>query len=127
MKTKKLWIGFIAVMVLSFSVLLYFGREIYKQAPPVPVRVVTSDGTVLFTGQNIKDGQNVWQSIGGQELGTVWGHGAYQAPDWSADWLHKEAVFILDKMAMQQDGKPFKEISEERQAYLKILLQNNKQ
>ena len=123
MKTKKLWIGFIAVMVLSFSVLLYFGREIYKQAPPIPVKVITPDGTVLFTGQNIKDGQNVWQSMGGQEIGTVWGHGAYQAPDWSADWLHKEAVFILDKLAVQQDGRPFKEISEERQAFLKILLQ----
>jgi nitric oxide reductase subunit B len=123
MKTKKLWIGFVAVMVLSFSVLLYFGREIYKQAPPIPVKVITPDGTVLFTGQNIKDGQNVWQSMGGQEIGTVWGHGAYQAPDWSADWLHKEAIFILNKLAMQQDGKPFKEISEERQAFLKILLQ----
>jgi nitric oxide reductase subunit B len=123
MKTKKLWIGFIAVIVLSFSVLLFFGREIYKQAPPVPAKVVTPDGTVLFTGQNIKDGQNVWQSLGGQEIGTVWGHGAYQAPDWSADWLHKEAIFILDKIALQQDGKPYRELSEERQAFLKILLQ----
>ena len=123
MKIKKLWIGFIAVMVLSFSVLLYFGREIYKQAPPIPVKVVTPDGKVLFTGQDIKDGQNVWQSLGGQEIGTVWGHGAYQAPDWSADWLHKEAIFILDKLALQQDGKPYKEVSEERQAFLKILLQ----
>src|ERR1035437_1750427 len=123
MKTKKLWIGFIAVMVLSFSVLLYFGREIYKQAPPIPVKVITPDGKVLFTGQDIKDGQNVWQSLGGQEIGTVWGHGAYQAPDWSADWLHKEAIFILDKLALQQDGKPYKEVSEERQAFLKILLQ----
>lgn len=123
MKTKKLWIGFIVVMVLSFSVLLYFGREIYKQAPPIPVKVVTPDGKVLFTGQDIKDGQNVWQSLGGQEIGTVWGHGAYQAPDWSADWLHKEAIFILDKLALQQDGKPYKEVSEERQAFLKILLQ----
>ena len=94
MTTKKLWIGFITVMVLSFSVLLYFGKEIYKQAPPIPVKVVKPDGTVLFTGQNIKDGQNVWQSLGGQEIGTVWGHGAYQAPDWSADWLHKEAEYI---------------------------------
>jgi nitric oxide reductase large subunit len=91
MTTKKLWIGFVTVMVLSFSVLLYFGNEIYKQAPPIPEKVVKPDGTVLFTGQNIKDGQNVWQSLGGQEIGTVWGHGAYQAPDWSADWLHKEA------------------------------------
>ena len=123
MTTKKLWIGFIAVMVLSFSVLLYFGREIYKQAPPVPVKVITPDGKVLFTGQDIKDGQNVWQSMGGQEIGTVWGHGAYQAPDWSADWLHKEAVFILDKLALQQDGKPYKELSGERQAFLKIVLQ----
>ena len=72
MTIRKLWIGFIAVMVVSFSVLLYFGREIYRQAPPVPEKVITSDGTVLFTGQNIKDGQNVWQSLGGQEIGTVW-------------------------------------------------------
>ena len=42
MTTRKLWIGFIAVMVISFSVLLYFGREIYRQAPPVPVKVITT-------------------------------------------------------------------------------------
>ena len=123
MTTRKLWIGFIAVMVLSFSVLLYFGKEIYRQAPPVPLKVITPDGTVLFTGQNIKDGQNVWQSLGGQEIGTVWGHGAYQAPDWSADWLHKEAIYILNKLASQQDGIPYEKLSEERQAYLKISLQ----
>jgi nitric oxide reductase subunit B len=123
MNTKKLWFGFIAVMVISFGVLLYFGREIYRQAPPIPEKVVTEDGTVLFTGQDIKDGQNVWQSLGGQEVGTVWGHGAYQAPDWSADWLHKEAVFILDKLAMQSEGVPYEQVSEEKQASLKVLLQ----
>lgn len=125
MTTRKLWIGFIAVMVLSFAVLLFFGREIYRQAPPVPEKVITPDGTVLFTGQNIKDGQNVWQSLGGQEIGTVWGHGAYQAPDWSADWLHKEAVFILNKLALEQDGIPYENLSEERKAFLKIILQKD--
>jgi nitric oxide reductase subunit B len=123
MTTRKLWIGFITVMVLSFSVLLYFGKEIYKQAPPVPLKVIKPDGTVLFTAQNIKDGQNIWQSLGGQEIGTVWGHGAYQAPDWSADWLHKEATFILNKLAMQQDGMPYEQVSDERKAFLKIVLQ----
>jgi nitric oxide reductase subunit B len=125
MAAKKLWIGFIAVMVISFSVLLYFGREIYRQAPPVPEKVIKSDGTLLFTGQDIKDGQNVWQSLGGQEIGTVWGHGAYQAPDWSADWLHKEAVYILNRLALQQDGIPYADLSEERKAYLKIALQKD--
>lgn len=125
MNTKKLWFGFIAVMVISFGILLYYGREIYRQAPPIPEKVVTIDATVLFTGQDIKDGQNVWQSMGGQEIGTVWGHGAYQAPDWSADWLHKEAVFILDKLAMQTDGVPYEQVSEEKQASLKVLLQKD--
>ena len=123
MKTRKLWLGFIAVMTISFAVLLYYGREIYRQAPPIPDRVVTTDGALLFTGADIKDGQNVWQSIGGQEVGTVWGHGAYQAPDWSADWLHREAVYMLDKLALQSDSAPFAQLSEEKQAYLKVKLQ----
>ena len=123
MKVQKLWLGFILVMTISFAVLLYFGREIYKQAPPVPEKVLKSDGTVLFSGQDIKDGQNAWQSMGGQEIGTVWGHGAYQAPDWSADWLHREAVYMLDKMAVQQEGKGYNDLSDERKAYYKVLLQ----
>src|SRR5659263_299396 len=119
MTTKKLWLGFLAVMTISFAILLYYGYEIYRQAPPIPDKVVTADGSVLFTGQDIKDGQNVWQSMGGQEMGTVWGHGAYQAPDWSADWLHKEAVFILEKLAMQTDNMSFEKITDERKAALK--------
>ncbi len=123
MKTRKLWISFTLVMTVSFAVLIYYGREIYRQAPPIPDKVMTTDGKVLFTGQDIKDGQNVWQSIGGQEIGTVWGHGAYQAPDWSADWLHKEAVFMLDRLAIQSDSLPYAKVSHQRQAALKIKLQ----
>ena len=66
----RLWVGLVTVIVASFAVLGYFGGEVYRQAPPVPERVVTADGSVLFTGQDIKDGQNVWQSMGGQEVGT---------------------------------------------------------
>jgi nitric oxide reductase subunit B len=123
MSPRNLWIGFGLVMFFSFAVLLYYGREIYREAPPVPERVITSSGTVLFTGQDIKDGQNIWQSLGGQEIGTVWGHGAYLAPDWSADWLHKEASFMLDRMAMDRQGLRFKDLSEENKAFLKVLLQ----
>jgi nitric oxide reductase subunit B len=122
MKTRNLWIGFTLVMVLSFSVLLFFGREIYRQAPPVPEYVVTEDGRQLFSGQDIKDGQNVWQSLGGQEIGTVWGHGAYQAPDWSADWLHREATFILNHRAKSLD-KAFAELNDEQQAAIKVTVQ----
>lgn len=124
MKTRSLWIGFLTVMTVSFAVLLFYGKEIYRQAPPVPSKVMTTSGITLFDGQAVKDGQNVWQSMGGQEMGTVWGHGAYQAPDWSADWLHREALYMLDRMAIESDGKSFNSLSPDRQAALKVLLQN---
>lgn len=125
MSTRKLWIGFIAVMVICFGVLGYYGYELYLQKPPIPESVVTSSGEKIFTSAEIKDGQNVWQSIGGQEVGTVWGHGAYVAPDWSADWLHREALFILDELAMNSDSTTYNNVSPEKQAYLRSLLQKD--
>jgi nitric oxide reductase subunit B len=123
MKTKRLWIGFIAVTAISFAVLLIFGRQIYREKPPIPTEVVTTGNTLLFTGQDIRDGQNIWQSIGGQEVGTIWGHGSYVAPDWSADWLHREAVFMLDYLADTSFHKSFNEIPVEDQAMLKARMQ----
>ncbi|HEY3296443.1 MAG TPA: nitric-oxide reductase large subunit [bacterium] len=104
MNFKKLWIAFAAVTVLSFAVLGFFGVEIYHEKPPIPQKVVTTDGQVLFSGQDILDGQNVWQGMGGQEMGSIWGHGAYLAPDWSADWLHRELVKMLDTYGVALNG-----------------------
>ena len=78
--------------ILHFGI---FGKEVYRKAPPIPERVAVSDGTLVFTKDDILTGQQVWQSTGGQQLGTIWGHSAYQAPDWSADWLHRESVALL--------------------------------
>jgi nitric oxide reductase subunit B len=124
MKYKGLWLALSIVIVASLGVLGYYGWELYQVAPPVPKRVVTTSGQVVFTGEQIKDGQNVWQSIGGQEVGSVWGHGAYVAPDWSADWLHREAVWILEHFAQQDFQKKFAELNSEQQAALKARLRN---
>src|SRR3954462_3608040 len=113
---RKLWISLGTVIVLSFVVLGYYGGEIYRKAPPIPKRVVTADGKVLFTAQDIKDGQNVWQSIGGQQLGSIWGHGSYVAPDWSADWLHREAMAWLDIAARRETSHGYAELDAASQA-----------
>ena len=118
MNYRKLWVAFALVIVGSFSVLGFFGREIYRMAPPIPTRVITTNGKVLFTGQDIKDGQNVWQSMGGQEVGSIWGHGAYVAPDWTADWLHRELTWLLNHWA----GKPYDQLDVETRAMLKARL-----
>lgn len=112
------------MIVVSFAVLLYYGGRIYREAPPVPERVVTTDGQVVLTGDDIRDGQNVWQSMGGHELGSIWGHGAYVAPDWSADWLHREAELLVDALAVEQYGTSgYAELGAEQQAQLRVRLQ----
>lgn len=125
MPYRRLWIAFSAVIVFSFAILGYYGRELYRQAPPIPSRVQDTGGKLLFTGEDIRDGQNVWQSLGGQEVGSVWGHGAYVAPDWSADWLHREAVFILDGWAKSEGASGYQAASSERQAALRARLQED--
>lgn len=122
MNYKRLWIGFSLVVGLSFLVLGYFGYEIYMKAPPIPKQVVVEGGQVLFSSSDIEEGQSVWQSIGGQEVGSVWGHGAYVAPDWSADFLHRELVVILNNWAKQAGVESFEKVPGEQQAALKEKL-----
>jgi len=93
---KRLWIILTASMIVMFAVLALLGAEIYQKAPPIPETVRSSSGEVLYTRDDIQTGQNVWQSIGGMEQGSIWGHGSYVAPDWSADWLHREAETLLE-------------------------------
>lgn len=123
MRYGKLWLGLILAIVASFAVLGYFGRTIFQQMPPIPRRVITTDGRELFTGADILEGQNVWQAIGGQELGTVWGHGAAVAPDWSADFLHREAFWILEHWAESEHASSYNTLSREFQAGLRARLQ----
>ena len=123
MKHGRLWAALAVVILGSFAVLGYFGYQIYQKAPPVPARVVTADGRVLWTAEQIRDGQSVWQSMGGQEVGSIWGHGAYVAPDWSADRVHREAVVLLDRWAKAANGKTFDELDAPGQAALRARLQ----
>jgi nitric oxide reductase subunit B len=123
MSYKRLWIALGVVLVVSFAVLGGVGVRILKSAPPIPERVITTDGRVLFDGATIQDGQNVWQSIGGQEVGTIWGHGSYIAPDWSADWLHRESFYVLDRWAQAMGASGYSALSLEQQAALRERLQ----
>jgi len=120
---KKLWIAFALVLVCSFSVLGWVGTRIYQEAPPIPEKVISADGTAVIQEGDVGKGQNVWQGMGGMEVGSIWGHGSYVAPDWSADWLHRECVFILDDWARSDYQKDYDQIAPEPQAQLQKRLE----
>ena len=122
--TRKLWLGLAALLVASFAVLLWAGGEIFRAAPPMPEQVTSQDGEVIYTRADIEQGRQVWQSMGGMQLGSIWGHGAYVAPDWSADWLHREAVEVLDIWARADGGMAtYAQLPEDQQAALQRRLQ----
>jgi nitric oxide reductase subunit B len=120
---RRLWIILAASMVVMFGTLLYFGGEIYHAAPPIPAAVRSASGTTLFTQADIERGQNVWQSTGGMQQGSIWGHGSYVAPDWSADWLHREALTLLDVLARESAAARYDALAAPDQARLRAILQ----
>ena len=120
---RRYWIAFTLVVIVSFAVLGWVGFRIYQDAPPIPDKVVTGGGRIIIGPGEIEEGQNVWQAMGGMEVGSVWGHGSYVAPDWTADWLHREASFVLDEYSRAQYGVEFAALAADLQAALQSRLQ----
>ncbi|MDO5696690.1 MAG: nitric-oxide reductase large subunit [Dermatophilus congolensis] len=119
---RKWWAALLVVVFGSFAALLWMGLLIAQEKPPVPQQVVTTSGRVLMTGEQIVEGQKIWQSIGGQQVGSIWGHGAYVAPDWTADLLHKDLTWMLDRWAGDEGAASFDALSPERQGALQARL-----
>ena len=120
---KRLWLLLSLSLIISFTVLLYFGGQIYHKAPPIPESVKTSNGDIIYTRTDIEQGQNIWQSTGGMQQGSIWGHGGYLAPDWSADWLHREALALL--ALIEQDKNVAQDATQAQQHEMhKITLRN---
>ncbi|OBX05406.1 nitric-oxide reductase large subunit [Gallibacterium genomosp. 3] len=122
-KYKKLWMILLTTLILTFTLLGYLGVEVYRQAPPIPEAYVTQDGTTVISKEDVLKGQTAWQTTGGMELGSLLGHGAYQAPDWTADWLHRELTAWLDITAKAAFGKSYQELDKPTQAALQVALQ----
>jgi len=122
MKWKNPWFALLIVIICSFVVLLYAGQRIADEAAPIPDRVVTDHGDVVIDQGEIALGQNVWQAMGGMEVGSIWGHGSYTAPDWTADYLHRESMLLLHRHARAEGKASYDASPPELQAALRERL-----
>jgi len=106
----------ILVMIFGFTILSIVTVITYNNAPPIPQKVVDEAGNVLFTKNNIESGQAVFLKYDLMEHGTLWGHGAYLGPDYTAEYLHKEALITQDVIAGNRFGASYADLSPEQQA-----------
>lgn len=97
--TRKLRTWLALICTLYFAVLGLVGTEIYVATPPTPKQVIGTGREVQNSAEQIQRGQQSWLAAGGQQLGSAWEHGSYLAPDWSADWLHREALALCSLRA----------------------------
>jgi len=102
--------GVVAVALTGLSVLIWIAVNTYTGdvGTPIPMLVVDMNGQTIFTGEDIIAGQQVFQKHALMENGTIWGHGAYLGPDFSAAYLHQLALDTKDPASLSEnryDGK----------------------
>jgi len=94
---SKGWIQAVALVILfGFFVLGLLAYRTYMESPPVPERVVSEDGEVIFTGEDVSKGQQHFLENGLMEYGSVFGHGAYLGPDYTADYLRRSSESVQE-------------------------------
>ena len=115
--------GVILVVIFGFAVLAWVSVRSYSDAPPIPGRVATLSGDIVFTRDDIVAGQQVFLRYGLMENGTMWGHGAYLGPDFSAEYLHTLALDATMTVARRTYGKDLRLLTTEQRAAVTTAVQ----
>jgi nitric oxide reductase subunit B len=93
---SKWWVQTaIITFAAGFAVLGYLSYRLYAGQPPIPAAVVDEAGDALFGREDIMAGQHIFQRYGLMEYGTLFGHGAYLGPDFTADYLHRAEEMMV--------------------------------
>ena len=107
MVVSKGWVqGIALVMVLGFTVMGILAYHTYNDSIPIPDKVVSTTGEVLFTHDDIVAGQETFNNRGLMEYGSIVGHGGYLGPDFTADYLRRAATFTLDTRIKAGESQP---------------------
>ena len=111
------WIrAILIVMVIGFSGLITISMLSYRNAPPIPAQVVDAQGAALFSADDVGEGQAVFLKYGLMDNGSIWGHGAYLGPDYSAAALHRMGEDTAEAIAQQLYRRPLTGLTRSEQA-----------
>ena len=120
----------VLTVVVGFTILIWLSAKTYQDAPPIPQRIIGPSGDILLTDEDILAGQRVFLKYGLMDNGTIWGHGAYLGPDFSAAYLHALALDTAEVIGRQRFNRGSTELSPAEQsavtAEVQQLLKQNR-
>lgn len=112
--------GLVIILLFEFAVLIWVttGNYYRKSQPPIPEKVIDNSGMVVFTGNDIKAGQQIFLKKALMNNGSVWGHGAYLGPDFSARYLHNLALDVRNFIALEKYKTTFSNLTADQKESL---------
>ncbi len=84
----------LVVVLVSIAALALGSFTTLNDLPPIPERVELSDGTMLFTADDLRAGKSVFLKYNLMSYGWLLGNGAYYGPDFTAEYLHMVAEHL---------------------------------
>ncbi len=123
LEKKNLFIAFWVIGIIMVVALIGVTANMVKEVPPIPEKVVSENGEVLYTYDDVVQGKAYFQEFDLMDYGTMLGMGAYLGPDFPAELLHRRAKFLYDFYAQKQYGKKFDELTHEgEKGFIKSLV-----
>ena len=112
------------VFVFGMAGLIFMSVQAYRHAPPIPESVVDPSGQIIFKRQDIEAGQQVFLKYALMQNGSIWGHGSYLGPDFSATYLHELAIDAGNFVARQEFGTDLAGLSKDQRARVDAQVAN---
>lgn len=95
---KSKWPMIVAIStVVVYVVWLSMSAYTFTNLPPVPDKVVTSDGQMVFDYGQITSGKYLYQKYGLADYGSVLGFGAYFGIDFTSYTIQLDEEYIANK------------------------------
>src|SRR3989344_1943679 len=118
-------IGMLILVIIScWSAMVWSTYVTYKAVAPIPTRFVSPSNAVVITGEDIIAGKSGFQQADLMDYGSLYGMGSYFGDDYTAKYLVALATSLSDQLALTRYQQPYNRLSQEKQAAVKITMQN---
>src|SRR5678815_136724 len=87
---KNWWLPLLVIFTISIVGVTMIGVHTYSEAPPIPT-YVNAKNEVVFSKEDVLNGQSIFLRYALMEYGSMFGDGANRGPDYTAEALHQVA------------------------------------